>query len=248
MLRSTRLLTFVLAGLFQLSYTLSSSAVDIAWFEPSAAGNSNATWPAGGTYTQNFGVAFTTGSSTYQMDWVKLGLNTSGVTAGTASLTVALHGTNNSTAYSAVANATAHATDTITFSMPTTTSTNFNLNLTSADLPNITGFTMSASTSYSLILYSPTVGIGMQRTTGYANGTTNNFYTVSNGFTALDTFRTNSANYSNNPGSFPTLAIAFGETVSVPEPSTWATAGIASLIFGYTARRKGQKAQFGTQS
>lgn len=232
-----------------MSYTLSSSAVDIAWFEPTDTMNSNANWPAvNGTYNQNFGVAFTTGSSTYQMDWVKLGLNTSGVTAGSATLTVALHATTNSTPYSAVATSTAYATDVVTFSMPTTSSTAFDLNLTSANLPNITGYTMSASTSYALILYAPSVNIGMMRRTGYANGTTNNFYTVSNGFTALDTFRNNSANYTNTTNSYPSLAIAFGETVSVPEPSTWATAGIASLIFGYTARRRGQKAKLGTQS
>lgn len=54
----------------------------------------------------------------------------------------------------------------------------------------------------------------MGRTTGYANGTTNNFYTTSEGFLALDTFRNNSPNYSNNASSFPTLSISFGATSS----------------------------------
>lgn len=235
----TRAWSLFAALLISFSVTQPLSAVDVAFFEPSGANNSNANWPAvNGTYNQNFGVAFLTGSSTSQMDWVKLDLNTSGQTGGTASLTVALHATNNSTAYSAVATSTAYATDTVTFSMPTTAATFFTLDLRAAQLPNITAYTMAASTSYALILYSPSVNIGIGRTTNYTFETTNNFYTVSNGFTALDTFRNNSPNYTISASSYPTLAISFGETVAVPEPSTWAMAGIASLLIGYKARRK----------
>ncbi|MBU6222993.1 MAG: PEP-CTERM sorting domain-containing protein, partial [Planctomycetes bacterium] len=77
------------------------------------------------------------------------------------------------------------------------------------------------------------------RTTGYANGTTNNFYTVSDGFVALDTFRNNTANYFNTTNSYPTLGIAFG-TTAVPEPSTsiMALAGLACGGYSMFHRRR----------
>jgi len=77
---------------------------------------------------------------------------------------------------------------------------------------------MSPNTSYALVLYAPTSNIGLQRTTGFASGTTNSQYTVNSGFTALSTFRNNN-NYSNNANSFPSLAISFGEN-SIPEPTS----------------------------
>lgn len=144
---------------------------------------------------------------------------------------MALHATNNSTAYSAIATSTAYATDTVTFTMPTSTSTAFKLELTGTDLPNITNYAMSQATNYALILYAPSVNIGMQRRTGYANGTTNGSYTVSEGFSMLDTFRNNSANYSNSASSFPSLDLAFGYLTgaqSVPAPI--GVAGLAALV------------------
>ena len=224
-----------------LWFTPVANAADVTWFTPSAfPGNSNANWPAvNGTYTQNFGVAFTTGSSgPYTMGWVKLALNTSSVTTGAGSLKLALHATNNSTAYSAVAVATVHAVDTINFTMPTTTSTPFTLTLTSADIPNITGFAMSAGTAYALIAYAPSVNIGMMRQGGYANGTTNNNYTVSNGFSALDTFRNNSANYRINDTSYPTLSFSFGTTAASPPGAPTglsATPGDGTATIAFTA-------------
>jgi hypothetical protein len=99
-------------------------------------------------------------------------------------------------------------------------------------LPNISAFSLQANTSYALIFYAPSVNIGMRRTTNYASGTTNNFYTVTNGFTMLNTFRNNNI-YSNNQSSFPSLAISFGATAAdpspVPEPSTLA---IGALFVG----------------
>jgi hypothetical protein len=222
-----------------LSVCGSARAVDITWFGPTDAMNSNANWPAvNGTFSQNFGVAFQTGgSSSFTMDWVQLQLNTSSVTSGSGSLRIAIRNTTNSTAYSAVAGTTEYAVDTINFTMPTSSATAFTLNLTAADIPNVTSYAMASNSAYALILYAPSVNIGMQRRTGYANGTTNNFYTVSNGFVALDTFRNNAANYSNNASSFPSLGISFGETV-VPEPSTWALGGLSALVLGFAARRK----------
>lgn len=216
-----------------------ASAANVTWFGPSAASNSNVTMITGTAYTQNFGVAFTTGTSgTYSMGWLNIGLNTSNVTTGTGSFQVSLRNTTNSTPYSAVAGTTLYAADTISFTMPTSTATNFSLSLSPADFPNISSYVMSGTTSYSLILNSatPNPTFGLQRTTGYANGTTNNFYTVSDGFVALDTFRNNTANYTNTTNSYPTLSIAFG-TTAVPEPSTLALAAIAGLG-GLLALRK----------
>jgi len=205
-----------------------ATAANVTWFGPSAAGNSNASMLTGTAYTSNFGVAFTTGTSgTYSMGWLNIGLNTSNVTTGTGSFQVSLRDTTNSTPYSAVAGTTLYAADTISFSMPTSIATNFSLNLSPADFPNISSYVMSGTTPYSLILNSatPNPTFGLQRTTGYANGTTNNFYTVSDGFVALDN---NVANYTNTTNSYPTLSIAFG-TVAVPEPATLALAAIAGL-------------------
>ena len=210
-----------------------ASGGTITYVKPANAPNSNANWPAvNGTYTQNFGIAFTTGSSgPFDIDWVNLELNTSNVTSGSASLTVALRNTTNSTAYSAVAGTTEYAKDTVTFSMPTTTATMFNVNLTSAQLPNNSAFSLASNTSYALILYAPSANIGMGRTGGFASGTTNTQYTVTNGFTMLDTFRNNSFNYFINSASFPTIGISFGATTAdpsvVPEPSTL---GLGALV------------------
>lgn len=218
----------------------SAMASNITYITPTNPSNTNTTWPAGSTYNFNMGYAFTTGSSgPYDIDWITVGLNTSSSTAATGSLKVAIHSTTNSTAYSAVASATAHATDTVTFAMPGTTSTNFTVNLTAADLPFISNYQLLSSTSYALIFYAPSPSIAMQRTTGFANGTTNGQYTVTNGFTMLDTFKNNTANYSNSASSFPTLAISFGSTGSapsaVPEPSTVALCTL--LVGGVLVRR-----------
>lgn len=211
----------------------------VTYVMPSSASNSNANFPSASTsatYNQNFGYAFQTGSGTYDIDWINVGLSTSSVTSGSGSVKIALHGTNNSTAYSAVASSTAHATDTVNFTMPTTTSTSFLLSLTAAQLPNISSFTMQANTSYALILYAPSVNIGMRRTTGFASGTTNGYYTVSSGFTMLTTFRNNS-NYSNNLNSYPTIDLAFGSD-AVPEP---ASGVMAVIFFGGAAVRQWRK-------
>ena len=216
----------------------------ITYITPTSPSNSVSTWSGlNGTFNQNMGIAFKTGSSgPFNIDWIEIGLNTSGVTSGSASLTMALRNTSNSTPYSAVAGATEYAKDTVTFSMPTTTGTYFDLSLSSASLPNISSYAMQSNTAYALILYAPTVNIALGRKTGYANGTTNNFYTVTNGFTMLDTFRSNSANYSNNSSSYPTLDISFGATTTpppaVPEPTSMAIFGLGALGMAYRNRRK----------
>lgn len=208
-----------------------ATGATITYITPLEAQDSNANWPGGTNYSNNFGIAFTTGSSgPFDIDWINLGLNTSTSTAGSASLTVALRNTTNLVPAGTVAGTTAWATDAVNFNKPTTTSTAFTVNLTSAMLTNISEFSLQANTSYALIFYAPTVSIGMGRRTGYGDGVTK--YTVTNGFTMLNTFRNNSK-YSNASGSFPSLAISFGATAAdpspVPEPSTLA---IGALFVG----------------
>lgn len=229
-----RLVPLILAAaVVQHSQSANAVTLKTAWVDDTSTPNSNANWPAiNGSYNQNFGIAFITGNTSpnYNIGWIDIGLNTSGVTAGSASLKVALHQATNSTPYSAVAAATAYATDVVSFSKPTTTSTPFKLELTSAQLPNITSYAMTPATSYALILYSPDLNIGMMRTTGYASGTTNNAYTVSNGFVMLTTFR-NNLNYTNNASSFPSLDLAFGNFASppAPVPAPLGVAGLAAM-------------------
>lgn len=225
-------------------FSRSALADLITYITPTDPYNSNATWPSGTSYSNNFGIAFTTGGSgPFSIDWISLDLSSSGNTDASATLKVALHNTTNSIAYSAVAGSTAYATDTVTFSKPTTTSTYFTADLTSQDLPNISNFDLLANTSYALILYAPSVSIGMGRRTGYAKDTTNNYYSVTNGFTMLDTFRNNASNYSNNASSFPSLAISFGanSTSSVPEPASIVLAALATGGIGLVSRRRRNK-------
>lgn len=220
----------------------------VTYVTPTNASNSNANLPTGVNYNNNMGYAFTTGpSGVFDIDWVNLDLNTSALTAGAGSITVAIHAASNNTVYSAVASSTAYATDTVSFTMPGTTSTAFTLNLTAAELPNISTYQLQPSTSYALILYN-SPGIGIRRTTGLANGTTNGNYTVSNGFTMLDTFRNNSANYTNNANSYPTVGISFGSgslvTAATPEPAGFLLGGVPALAgVGALLRRRERPAQ-----
>lgn len=216
-------------------------AAPVTWFGPSQASNSNATW-TGSTDAQNYGVAFISGSSgPFSMGWMTIGLNTSsGATSGSGSLTVELRNATSTTPYSAVSGTTIYASDRITFTSPTTVNANFFVNLSPADFPNISSFAMTASTGYALRLWGPSAGYGIQRTTGYLNGTTNNFYTVNDGFVALDTFRNNTANYTNNTNSYPTLSIAFG-TTAVPEPSAVALA-LVGMAGGAVLWRRARRA------
>ena len=234
-----RLFKFVVASLVLFACG-SANATDVTWFEPKNASNSAASWPSGGTYQDNFGVAFLSGVSD-NIDWITLGLSTSAQTAGSFSLTVALRDSTSTTPYVGVAGTTEYAADTVTFTAPTTAQTYFTVNLRAADIPNISNYVMTSGSAYTLILYAPNLNIALQRTTNFSNGTTNNEYTVSNGFTALDTFRDNTANWTNISNSYPTLAISFGSTTAVPEPSTYALGAIATGVLGFMARRRKAK-------
>jgi len=220
----------------------------VTWFGPSQASNSNATWTSGSTAAQHYGVAFVSGpAGNYTMDWMSIGLNTSSTaTSGSGTLVVELRGATNLTAYSAVSDATVLASDTIAFTSPLTQATNFTVALNASDFPNIATYAMAANTGYALRLWGPSSVYGIQRTTGYANGTTNDFYEVNDGFVALNTFRNGVANYTNFANSYPTLAISFG-AVAVPEASASGLAIAAALgAVGWRfARRRSAKGQRG---
>lgn len=222
----TRSIRSGLAALLCLVST--GSAAVTTWVEPTDAANSNVTVPTGTAYTSNLGIVFKTGSSgTFSMDWLRLALFS--VNSGAASFSVQLRNTDSETPYAGVAGTTLHASDTINFTRPTPTSTRFDVTFTAADAPNLMGYTMQPNTAYALMINSASTNFGLYRTTGYANGTTNGKYTVTNGFSVLDTFRNNTANYTNTSGSYPTFHMAFGANApsAVPEP---AGAGAALLL------------------
>ncbi|MGA1677709.1 MAG: PEP-CTERM sorting domain-containing protein, partial [Pseudomonadales bacterium] len=95
-----------------------------------------------------------------------------------------------------------------------------------------------ANTAYALIVYNSTgAGVALRRTQGLADGTTNASYTVTNGFTMLDTFRNNGANYTNAAGSYPNFHISFGaNAVAAPVPPTVAL--LSTLLIGGLIRRR----------
>jgi hypothetical protein len=92
------------------------------------------------------------------------------------------------------------------------------------DRANISAYSLLPNTAYSLFVNSASgSGIALRRVQGLADGTTNDAYTVTNGFTMLDTFRNSTPNYSNTSGSYPAFAISFGGTpAAIPEPSALA--------------------------
>jgi hypothetical protein len=202
--------------------------------------NSSSTIPTTAAYTSNVGYAFKTGSSgTYDIDWVNLQLTSTQASGSTGTFKIAIHGTDNETAYSAVASSTAYATDTVNFTS-LGLGQNFLLELTSADIPNISSYSLQANTAYSLFLYNASSAISLRRLIGLANGTTNDEYDVTNGFTMLDTFRNNTPNFTNG-GSYPAFAISFGTTVAVPEPSVLA---LFSIFLGGGLLRRHRKSFF----
>jgi hypothetical protein len=180
----------------------------------------------GTTYTTNLGYAFKTGSSgTFEIDWIKLELQ-SGATSGSGSFKIWINGTDNDTPYLAVASSTVHAADTVNFTTPATANTPFELVLSSADLTNISAFSLQPNTAYSLFVNSASgSGIALRRVQGLAAGTANDQYDVTNGFTMLDTFRNNTPNYATiqgSPVSHAVFGISFGTTAAIPEPSALA--------------------------
>jgi hypothetical protein len=193
---------------------------------PTGITNGSSSISSGTTYTTNLGYAFKTGSSgTFEIDWIKLELQ-SGATSGSGSFKIWINGTDNDTPYLAVASSTVYAADTVNFTAPATANTPFELVLSSADLTNISAFSLQPNTAYSLFVNSASgSAIALRRVQNLANGTTNDQYDVTNGFTMLDTFRNNTPNYANSQGppvSHAVFGISFGTTAAIPEPSALA--------------------------
>ncbi|MGA0840462.1 MAG: PEP-CTERM sorting domain-containing protein, partial [Pseudomonadales bacterium] len=211
-------------------------ATAITYVAPATAPNGSSSIPTSTSYTSNLGYAFQTGSAgPYDIDWITLQLQTNS-TATTGSFKIAIHAATNSTT-SAVAAATAYATDLVTFSLSGVSGSQLTLNLTAADLPNITNYQLLANTAYALIVYNTSTPLALRRTQGLADGTTNASYTVTNGFTMLDTFRNNGANYTNAAGSYPNFHISFGaNAVAAPVPPTVAL--LSTLLIGGLIRRR----------
>jgi len=223
---------------FPLLHAGAANALTVSYVAPLDAPNSQGSLPTNINYTSNLGYAFITGpSGPYDIDFVNVSLNTGSSTATSGSFKLALHGMDNNTPYLAVPNATAFATDTVNFAMPGVVSSPLELNLTDAQIPNITSYSLLTNTAYSLFIYQGTTGVALRRTTGYANGTTNDKYTVTNGFIVIDTFRNQTPNYSNIAGSYPAFAISFGAN-SAPAATAPGPLPVLGAFAGFRASRK----------
>jgi hypothetical protein len=238
---SARRFCFTLVTLVSGLLASTAWATAITYVAPATTANGSSSILTTDAYTANLGYAFQTGSAgPYDIDWITLEL-TSGAVSASGTFKIAIHAATDSTT-SAVASATAHATDTVNFTTPNTGNTPFTLNLTAADLPNISNYQLLANTAYALIVYNAAgSGIALRRTQGLADGTTNASYTVTNGFTMLDTFRNNGANYANTVGSHPNFHISFGaNAVAAPVPPTVAL--LSTLLIGGLIHRRRQGA------
>jgi hypothetical protein len=174
--------------------------------------NGSSSIPISSTYTSNLGIAFKAGLTT-KISHIQLEL-TSSAASSNISFKIALHNTNNSTPYEAVAGSTVYGVDTITVTTPSTANTPFTVRLDSSQIPNISNYTLIKDQAYALILYNAIGSIALRRTQGLANGTTNDAYTVSNGFVMLDTFRNNTANYTNSSGSYVAFTIQIEKEIT----------------------------------
>jgi len=225
-------LGFLVLGFLVLGFgATTASGTPIAYVSiPSSATNGISTIPIATAYTSNLGYAFKTGpSGPFGIDRIKLQLY-SGFASGTGTFKIWINGTDNETAYSAVASSTVYAADTVSYTLPGTANTPFDLVLAAADIPNISAYSLLSNTAYSLIVNSSSVNFfGLRRVEGLANGTTNGEYDVTNGFTMLDTFRNNTPNYTNTAGSYPAFAISFGTTQSAPVPEI-DPSGVGSVL------------------
>lgn len=229
---------FLVLGLGSLPSSVSAGPV--TFVTPKNAPNGSSSIQAGITYTTNLGYAFKTGSSgPFDIDWVSMNL-TSASNGVSVSFKISIHGTDNEIPYSAVASSTAYASDTVTVTTPGTSNTPFDVTFTSAEIPNIANLSLLSNTSYSLFVNSVAGGgLALRRIQGLTANTANDAYAVTNGFVMLDTFRNNTPNYTNSPGSYATFAMSFGGTASapsaVPEPATLA---ISTLVVGGTLVRR----------
>lgn len=132
-------------------------------------------------------------------------------------------------------NSTVYAADTVNFTTPGTAGTAFDLELSAADLPNISTYSLLSDTAYSIFVNSSSgSAIALRRQQGLASGNDAiAAYDVTNGFTVLDTFRNNTPNYATQagppPSSFVAFAISFGTTQSAPVPEI-DPSGVGSVL------------------
>jgi hypothetical protein len=239
-MRPARTLHAALVSLALGVFASSASASVVTYVTPTDAANGSSTIPTTNAYTSNLGYAFIAGpSGPYSVDWITLELSSSSTNLS-GSVNVEIRDTTNLTPYSAVAGTTALATDTVTFTMPGTTATLFTVNLTAADLPNISAYQLQSNTGYALILWDASTGMALRRTQGLPAQSNGN-YTVSSGFTMLDTFRNNTPDYQNVSGSYVTFHMSFGSTAaSVSEPSSVALLSTI-LVGGLVSRFRKRK-------
>jgi hypothetical protein len=230
--RFNAMLLRMVAGVVAVSgfCATTASGTPVAYVSLPTATNGSSSIQSGTTYTTSLGYAFKTGGSgPFSIDWVKLEL-TSGATSGSGSFKISINGTNNETPYLAIPNNTNHAADVVNFTTPGTANTPFDLILNAADLPNISTFSLLSNTAYSIFVNSASgSGIALRRVQGLADGTTNDEYDVTNGFTVLDTFRNNTPNYTPAANSFPAFAISFGTTQAAPVPEI-DPSGVGSVL------------------
>jgi len=231
----------VLVGLGFLGLGLcatTASATPVAYVAgpgPTAT-NGSSSISSGTTYTTNLGYAFKTGGSgTFDIDWIKLEL-TSTAASGSGSFKIWINGTDNDTPLSAVASSTVYAADTVNFTTPGTAGTAFDLELSAADLPNISTYSLLSDTAYSIFVNSSSgSAIALRRQQGLASGNDAiAAYDVTNGFTVLDTFRNNTPNYQPTAGtSWAAFAISFGTTSApVPEIDPSGVGSVLALVSG----------------
>jgi hypothetical protein len=232
--RFNAMLVRMVAGVVAVSgfCATTASGTPVAYVAGPTATDGSSSISTGTTYTTNLGYAFKTGGSgPFDIDWIKLEL-TSTAASGSGSFKIWINGTDNDTPLSAVASSTVYAADTVNFTTPGTANTPFDLILNAADLPSISAYSLLSNTAYSIFVNSASgSGIALRRQQGLASGNDAiAAYTVTNGFTVLDTFRNNTPNYQNVTGSsWAAFAMSFGTTQATPIPEI-DPSGVGSVL------------------
>jgi hypothetical protein len=184
------------------------------WVDLSGVKNSSAAFNSlNTTYTTNFGLCFKTGNTLTPSDTIKyvnLKLFSSVFGQPDGSLTVELRNTTNDTPLSAAAGSTTYASDVISFTLPSTQNTTFDVSLNETQIPNIANYKLQPNTAYALILYNANRNFALHRINNLTSDTVNSAYTVTNGFTMLNTIRNNTTHIPTQPNVYAALFITFG--------------------------------------
>ena len=178
------------------------------------------------------GIAFTAGpSGPFTINTINfMGKDPLTHSAFIETFTLDLRNTTSTTPGSARAGTTLYASDTVSLLVDTTTAF-VTYYLTTADLPNISAYSLIGGQSYSLSLYnSSNVDFALGRTTG-----SNYAYTTAGGFTVLGTISNDNPNPSGPTMSF---SMDIGYLSAVPEPSEWAAISFGVLGMVWVAKRR----------